>query len=229
MKKVKKYIHIIIAFSVGIIVSLIGTTYAASQMLASDVNFLPKDTNWNVTNAEAAINDLYYKTPGIPTGTILSLMGKNPPTGFLICDGSEYEISSHTNLAEYIKKEFGAYNYFGGNGTTTFKVPDLRGEFLRGTGTNKTTGFKGNAVGSHQTPTYIPNVIADQDRLEYISANSANDGKGSPKELDATYNSSTTRQYRLGATSSVWDGNTSSYTHYSVRPTNTSVLYIIKY
>ena len=229
MKKIKNNLNIIIAFFVGLIISFLGTTYAASQILASDVNFTPRDSSWNVQNADAAINDLYYKVPGIPTGTILSIMGKTAPTGYLICDGKEYNISTHPNLANYIKDQFGSYNYFGGDGTTTFKVPDLRGEFLRGTGTNTATGFAGANVGSHQAPTFVPNIIADQDRIEYISANTANDGKGSPKNYDAIYNSATTKQYRLGATSSVWDGNTSSNTHYSIRPTNTSVLYIIKY
>ena len=136
MEKIRKNIKIIFAFILGSVITSATTAAAVTQMLASDVKFSPRDISWDVSNAEAAINDLYYKTPGIPTGTVLSYMGTTAPKGYLICDGTEYNISNHTNLANFIKDQFGSYNYFGGDGTTTFKVPDLRGEFLRGSGTN---------------------------------------------------------------------------------------------
>lgn len=164
-----------------------------------------------------------------PTGNVIAQMGKSAPSGYLNCDGATYNISEYQKLADYIKEQFGSYNYFGGDGTETFAVPDLRGEFLRGTGTANRNKGAGGEVGTHQDPTYIPNIMADQDRLEYISASTANDGKGECRNGDSIYNSSTSRQYRLGGVSSLWSSNISSNTHYAVRPTNMSVLYCIKY
>ena len=221
MKKVKKYIHIIIAFFVGLIVSLVGTTYAASQIIASNVNFTPKDISWNVDNAEAAINDLYYKVPGIPTGTILSFMGTIAPTGYVICDGTEYNITSHTNLANFIKEQFGSYNYFGGDGETTFAVPDLRGEFLRG------SGKTGGEVGLHQS-----------DGLPDVTGNFLTGGLGSFMSGDGAFtylgevgrNVTAGSESRGGKLSFAASKSNSIYgAATEVRPKNTSVLYIIKY
>ena len=237
MKKIKKYLSIIIAFSVGLIISFFGTTYAASQILASNVDFSPSDISWNVTNAEAAINDLYYKVPGVPTGTILPFMGKTAPTGYMICDGTEYNISSHTNLANFIKEEFGSINYFGGDGETTFKVPDLRGEFLRGSGTATRNTGTGAEVGVHQNGTEQPHIFASVRK------------SGSGAYLDFGYNSSNItysdtsynyssfinpdtykgRTANLAVSASIENLSTSSWGSYTSRPTNTAVLYIIKY
>ena len=92
-----------------------------------------------------------------PVGTIISVMGVNAPANYLKCDGTVYNISDYPELATYFYLQFGSKNKFGGNGTTTFAVPDLRGEFLRGTGTNSHSGNgNGAAVGAHQNATYIP-------------------------------------------------------------------------
>lgn len=170
---------------------------------------------------------------GSPVGSVISQMGKSAPDGYLKCDGTTYNISEYQKLADYIKGEFGSYNYFGGDGTQTFATPDLRGEFLRGTGTAKRNTGSGDEVGTHQDSTYIPTVIADQDRLEYISAATKNDGKGNPKNMDKPFYSSIAREYRLSELSSNWDSystvNSGFPSHYGIRPTNTSVLYCIKY
>lgn len=47
-------------------------------------------------------------------------------------------------------------NFFGGDRVTTFAVPDLRGEFLRGSGTATRNTGRGAAVGVHQNLTQIP-------------------------------------------------------------------------
>ena len=228
MKKINKSINPIIYFIAGSIITFAGTTFAAAQILASNVDFTPRDSSWNVNNAEAAINDLYYKVPGVPTGTILSIMGTTAPAGYLICDGSTYNISSHTNLAEYIKDQFGSYNYFGGDGVTTFKVPDLRGEFLRGTGTNSHANQgNGASVGVHQngTKTAVVGTSYEGGR-NYISF---------PNEQSVSaWNGYANADVVEGTGTNAWvssaGSNSNARSVFVVsRPTNTSVLYIIKY
>jgi len=158
-----------------------------------------------------------------PIGIINSYMGTVAPIGWLICDGQTYNISDYPDLATHIASQFGSTNFFGGNGTTTFGVPDLRGEFLRGSGTNGHSGQgNGTTVGTHQ------------DATEHVyfrtgAGNAINfSGKNTIREA-SKYDSS--RQVSTNATYSGSDGDNTSTTYptyYTSRPTNTSVLYIIK-
>jgi hypothetical protein len=59
-----------------------------------------------------------------PIGTINSYMGTVAPIGWLVCDGTVYNIADYPDLATHIASQFGSTNFFGGDGTTTFAVPD---------------------------------------------------------------------------------------------------------
>ena len=100
---------------------------------------------------------------GVPIGTVISFMGNTPPDDYLSCDGNVYRINDYKPLANFIHLQFGSYDYFGGDGIDTFAVPDLRGEFLRGTGANShtlsdgiTLQGSGANVGVHQGATQMP-------------------------------------------------------------------------
>ena len=60
-----------------------------------------------------------------PIGTVVSIMGTTAPQDYLACDGTAYNISDYPQLADYFEAQFGSKNYFGGDGSTTFAVPDL--------------------------------------------------------------------------------------------------------
>ncbi len=62
-----------------------------------------------------------------PIGTILAFGGRQAPGGYLICDGAEVNRQEYSALFEVLGEIWGK-----GDGNTTFKIPDLRGEFLRG-------------------------------------------------------------------------------------------------
>lgn len=59
----------------------------------------------------------------VPVGTLINTEGPQNPDHYLLCDGTEYNIVDYRDLAEAIKKVYGSYNYFGGDGTNTFAVP----------------------------------------------------------------------------------------------------------
>ena len=157
---------------------------------------------------------------GTPAGMIMSYMGNKAPEGYLPCDGAIYNISDYPILAEQIKEEFGSYNYHGGDGTTTFAVPDLRGEFLRGTGSSARNVGSGENVGIHQDPTYLP--------FFYTNANkdSISPTGGSAWNVDKTLNNWTYGSYIYATDKNNYP---IPYGAYSIRPTNTSILYCIKY
>ena len=161
-------------------------------------------------------------TQDTPVGTIINVMGNNAPKHYLKCDGAEYNIADYPYLAEYFRAEFGSINKFGGDGVTTFRTPDLKGEFLRGTGVNgHTNQGNGSTVGTHQDATEVAMIQNYQNKT--IGVDVGQSGWHSPN-FDTTISTAGGRRYQdVGIRTS--DANSNVIT---TRPTNTSVLYCIK-
>ena len=82
---------------------------------------------------------------GNPTGAVIAFAGGSVPDGYLLCDGSEVLRTIYEDLFDVIGCDFGD-----GNGATTFNLPDLRGEFVRGLDNGR--GVDSNrTLGSSQT------------------------------------------------------------------------------
>ena len=190
---------------------------------------------------DAATTDSYIAHTGFtPVGTVISVMGNSAPTHYLACNGQTVNIADYPELAAYFEAQFGTKNKFGGDGTTTFGIPDLRGEFLRGTGTNGhdavvTQGLSvpcgnGSSVGTHQNPTLLtqPTVQVSSDGTKGTFGNfSTTDGKyRSISNYDSADSGSTIKA--VWAAQNIATSTTSTTcAMVSSRPTNTSVLYCI--
>lgn len=167
-----------------------------------------------------------------PVGTIIAYMGTTAPTDYLICDGSTYNIADYTQLATHITNQFGSVNFFGGDGTTTFAVPDLRGEFLRGTGTNGHSGQGSGAnVGTHQNATtHLGLTYSISGSAFGVRTNTPAESGGwvAQRNTDSTPDGASVTGRQLA-----WNGGSFADTNgsptYTSRPTNTSVLYCIAY
>ncbi|HZX31477.1 MAG TPA: tail fiber protein [Rhodocyclaceae bacterium] len=75
---------------------------------------------------------------------IRPFLGNTPPQGWQLCNGAELTIQNHEALFSLLGTTFG------GNGSTTFCVPDLRGRLPIGSGqgtnlTNRTFGTYGGS------------------------------------------------------------------------------------
>ena len=81
---------------------------------------------------------------GAPTGLVSYFANTSAPTGYIECNGSAVSRSTYSALFAAIGVTHGS-----GNGTTTFNVPDLRGEFIRGWDNSKGVD-NGRAFGSSQ-------------------------------------------------------------------------------
>jgi microcystin-dependent protein len=95
-----------------------------------------------------------YVDQVMPPGMIMSYGGSAAPTGWLACQGQVVSQTTYANLYAAI----GAAWDIGGEGAGNFRLPDLRGVFLRGTGVNATgssTGATGQAVGTYVADTYL--------------------------------------------------------------------------
>lgn len=64
---------------------------------------------------------------GVPAGTIAYFAANAAPAGFLKANGAVVSRATYAGLFAAIGSTFG-----GGDGSTTFSLPDLRGEFPRG-------------------------------------------------------------------------------------------------
>ena len=64
---------------------------------------------------------------GVPSGMVLYVAANTAPTGYLKANGAQVSRSTYAALFAAIGTTFGV-----GDGSTTFTLPDLRGEFIRG-------------------------------------------------------------------------------------------------
>ena len=62
----------------------------------------------------------------MPIGCVVTYLGADTPPSFLLCDGTTHSISEYPYLYNTLK------DAYGGDGITTFSVPNLVGEFISG-------------------------------------------------------------------------------------------------
>lgn len=169
---------------------------------------------------------------GNPVGTILSILGKHAPKDYLICDGSEYQIKDYSELANYFEEEFGSCNAFGGDGESSFRVPDMRNLFLRGYHGGSEEQLSGE-IGEKQEGTEIRNVVTgtltDNGGVYFLGTNTttftSNEKADDPNHADKIIG---------GVQDDIYIQAKATGTHtqlipfYTARPVNMAVLYCIK-
>ena len=77
----------------------------------------------------ATLTNLLNNSSGgvVPPGTVVAYGSTSTPNGYIYCNGAAVSRTTYSDLFSAIGTNFG-----GGNGSTTFNVPDLRGAFIRG-------------------------------------------------------------------------------------------------
>ena len=84
----------------------------------------------------------------MPTASIMPYAGVSAPTGFLLCDGAAISRTIYSALFALVGTTYGA-----GDGSSTFKIPDLRGRVIAGqddmggSSANRLTGQSGGVDG----------------------------------------------------------------------------------
>jgi len=89
--------------------------------------------------ADSAKNEL------APIGSLSAFAGSTAPNKWLICNGAAVSRATYSDLFTIISTVYGI-----GDGTTTFNLPDLRGEFIRGFDSGRGVD-SGRTLGSTQT------------------------------------------------------------------------------
>lgn len=155
---------------------------------------------------------------GNPVGTVISFMGAAAPKDYLVCDGAEYSISEYPALAEFFRQQFGGANHFGGDGTTTFCVPDMRNLFMRGYHGEAEEKLSGE-IGARQDATVQRSTY--QDGVYIVVPGNQFNGE---QNVDSIVKK-TTSCYRYTQSDQRIDQKNFTYT---ARPVNMAVLYCIK-
>lgn len=140
-----------------------------------------------------------------PSGMVSMFGNSTAPSGWLECNGAAVSRTTYSDLFANISTTFGA-----GDGTTTFNLPELRGEFIRGW--DNARGIDSARVfGSFQYATGM-----DEQAQQDVSMRMDN-------QDSAAYNTH-------GGVGIPGDNGTNrTYSMYKVRPRNKAFMICIKY
>lgn len=176
-----------------------------------------------------------------PVSTVIAYMGITPPAGYLLCDGSKLSAKAFPLLFDVLKEIPSSTRSTWGDAdwVTEFNVPNLQGEFLRGAGTNSHTNQgNGGSVGTHQDGTEIPSFGYYHQAgttSPYIFLGDVSDKATSPSSNVFITSKKVDKSIRPDGTGKsakiVVDQTYSAENDQKIapRPTNTSVLFCIKY
>ena len=137
-------------------------------------------------------------------GCVMWYAKNTPPVGWLECNGSAVSRTTYANLFAVIGTTYG-----NGDGSTTFNLPDLRGEFVRGWDHQRDMD-KGRVFGSAQESTIFGGAAASDGFSHITSGREITNAKIYSDYGSEKYSSSGRSQSRI-------------------RPHNVALLPIIKY
>lgn len=149
----------IILFNDGGIILL--NPFAVASPAANDNSKALATTEWATNKITTAL------ATAVPAGSVIYSASPNVLPGFMKCNGSAVSRTTYQNLYNEIGTTYG-----GGNGSTTFNIPDFRGVFLRvvddGRGLDP-----GRVLNSLQTDA-IRNIVGNLFQSGQITMTSAN-------------------------------------------------------
>ena len=164
----------------------------------------------------------------VPPGAVMPFAMNAAPSGWLAANGAAVSRTTYAALFTAIGTTYGA-----GDGNTTFALPDLRGYFVRGSGTNSADGTASGAFGQRQT-----DAFASHNHPASSNTEGAHTHTYSDKFIQGGFNqtaSSGSAQYSV--TENRNTGSAGAHTHTitigsngdtETRPKNIALLYCIK-
>ena len=101
----------------------VGTTAQRPTPATGDIRF-----NTTLTQFEGYNGSAWGEIAnGVPAGSVFSFATSTVPSGYLECNGAAVSRSTYASLFSAISTTWGV-----GDGSSTFNLPDLRGQFVRG-------------------------------------------------------------------------------------------------
>jgi microcystin-dependent protein len=100
----------------------------------------------------------------LPAGAVMPFAMATAPTGWFSCDGTLLSRTTYALLFAAIGTTFGV-----GDGSTTFAIPDLRGRFVRSTGTDGTATSLALGVKQASANLAHPHGVNDPGHNHYVN------------------------------------------------------------
>jgi microcystin-dependent protein len=145
---------------------------------------------------------------GVPTGSVFTMATTTVPSGYLECNGAAVSRTTYADLFAAIGTTWG-----NGNGSTTFNIPNLQGEFVRG-------WDNGRGIDSGRTfASFQDHQLQEHTHTIAYSARNVGDPPNPITIGDAQYNVQTKQTFSTGTT-----GDFGAET----RPRNIAMMYVIK-
>lgn len=174
------------------------------------------------TNGSGNLTWASVSTPAaVPTGSVFAMATSTVPSGYLECDGSAVSRSTYSALFAVTSTTYGS-----GDGSTTFNLPDLRGEFVRGWDNGRGVD-SGRNIGTSQADATAKNGLALTDPgHEHNLKASQFSGVGNLRNTDVV-GSSVNLVNQAAETTTETTGITLSGDS-ETRPRNVAMMYVIK-
>ena len=206
----------------------------APNNAASDITLtLPSsDGNANdVLQSDGSGNLSFAALPqAVPTGSVHMMATTTVPSGYLKCNGAAVSRTTYADLFAIIGTAHGA-----GDGSSTFELPDLRGEFVRGWDDSRGVD-SGRNFGSaqsdqnkqHNHSASATSSVSDPGHFHNVPYSNSDSGDGVIEESGTGFsgveptNSATTG---ISVSTSVSIGNSGGN---EARPRNIAMMYVIK-
>lgn len=169
--------------------------------------------------AKAADSELLDGQDGkiyAPPGAVISFAASSPPAGWIECNGASLSRIVYADLFAAIGTVFGM-----GNGSTTFNLPDLRGEFIRGFDNGRGVD-NGRLFAESQTD----GIKQHTHNLSFYNGSSAYSSGGGAFHSSGRNTVSTPSHLTLYGTDTYQTLNDASP---ETRPRNIALLFCIKY
>lgn len=202
-----------------------------SSFIAAVLGQLIADTGINAVDdgdVPGFVADLIssFRSFSPPPGTVIHVAMNTAPAGFLKANGAAISRTTYASLFSAIGTTFGS-----GNGSTTFNVPDLRGEFLRGWDDSRGVDSS-RSFGSAQKGT-IHSIDSTGTDVLYVTAMTST-GLAANSALVAQrtgldYDENGATNYPDTASVYVAGGGTGGFAYGVSRPRNIALLACIKY
>lgn len=157
------------AASTYLTTSAAGTTYLAlaGGTLTGDLTLSGAPTTNNMASTKKYVDDQIAALPAAtdltPAGTVIWTARNTAPTGYLKANGAAVSRTTYSDLFSAIGTRFGV-----GDGSTTFNLPELRGEFIRGWDDSRGID-SGRTFGSNQGQMTYGFDGNTSDRLLYLN------------------------------------------------------------
>ena len=203
---------------------------------ASDITLTLPSSDGNeddVLQSDGSGNLSFVALPqAVPTGSVHMMATTTAPSGYLKCNGAAVSRTTYSDLFDTIGTTHGA-----GDGSSTFNVPDLRGEFVRGWDDSRGVD-SGRSFGSSQssankehnhTATATSTVTDPGHNHVYIDQQAHNEGYRPWKAGDndcGQRNKNTNNAFTgISVSTSVSVANDGGS---EARPRNVAMMYVIK-